>query len=45
MENPGRVLSRRQIQERVWNHRDEGSGVVDTYIYYRAPRRRSRRLS
>ncbi|MCC9706851.1 response regulator transcription factor [Streptomyces sp. MNU76] len=34
MENPGRVLSRRQIQERVWNHRDEGSGVVDTYIYY-----------
>lgn len=34
MENPGRVLSRSQIQERVWNHRDEGSGVVDTYIYY-----------
>ncbi|MEH0520901.1 response regulator transcription factor [Streptomyces stelliscabiei] len=34
MENPGRVLSRGQIQERVWNHRDEGSGVVDTYIYY-----------
>jgi two-component system OmpR family response regulator len=34
MENPGRVLTRAQIQERVWNHADEGSGLVDTYIYY-----------
>ncbi|MFI2431450.1 response regulator transcription factor [Streptomyces sp. NPDC018693] len=34
MENPGRVLTRAQIQERVWNHRDDGSGLVDTYIYY-----------
>jgi two-component system OmpR family response regulator len=34
MENPGRVLTRPQIQERVWNHRDEDSGIVDTYIYY-----------
>ena len=34
MENPGRVLTRAQIQERVWNHRTEGSGSVDTYVYY-----------
>ncbi|NGO12838.1 response regulator transcription factor [Streptomyces sp. HC44] len=34
MENAGRVLTRPQIQERVWNHRDEGSGIVDTYVYY-----------
>jgi two-component system OmpR family response regulator len=34
MENPGRVLTRAQIQERVWNHRVEGSGSVDTYVYY-----------
>ncbi|MGW0577443.1 response regulator transcription factor [Streptomyces sp. NPDC002920] len=34
MENPGRVLTRAQIQERVWNHRTEGSGTVDTYVYY-----------
>lgn len=34
MENPGRVLTRTQILERVWNHRNEGSGAVDTYIYY-----------
>jgi two-component system OmpR family response regulator len=34
MENPGRVLTRAQIQERVWNHRDDSSGIVDTYIYY-----------
>jgi two-component system OmpR family response regulator len=34
MENPGRVLTRPQIQERVWNHRDDSSGLVDTYIYY-----------
>ncbi|MFD9508273.1 response regulator transcription factor [Streptomyces mirabilis] len=34
MENPGRVLSRAQIQERVWNHRADGSGIVDTYVYY-----------
>lgn len=34
MENSGRVLTRAQIQERVWNHRDENSGLVDTYIYY-----------
>jgi len=34
MENPGRVLSRAQIQERVWNHDVGGSGVVDTYVYY-----------
>jgi two-component system OmpR family response regulator len=34
MENPGRVLTRRQILERVWNHRNEASGAVDTYIYY-----------
>ncbi|MFD6994774.1 winged helix-turn-helix domain-containing protein [Streptomyces mirabilis] len=32
--NPGRVLSRAQIQERVWNHRADGSGIVDTYVYY-----------
>lgn len=34
MENSGRVLTRAQIQERVWNHRDDSSGLVDTYIYY-----------
>ncbi|SDP22703.1 two-component system, OmpR family, response regulator [Streptomyces sp. cf386] len=34
MENTGRVLTRTQIQQRVWNHRDENSGIVDTYIYY-----------
>jgi two-component system OmpR family response regulator len=34
MENPGRVLTRAQIQERVWNHRAESSGNVDTYVYY-----------
>ncbi len=34
MENPGRALTRTQILERVWNHRNEGSGAVDTYIYY-----------
>ncbi|MEV0219991.1 response regulator transcription factor [Streptomyces sp. NPDC050704] len=34
MENPGRVLTRAQIQERVWNHRVEGAGSVDTYVYY-----------
>ncbi|MCX4907288.1 response regulator transcription factor [Streptomyces sp. NBC_00878] len=34
MENPGRVLTRVQIQERVWHHRTEGSGSVDTYVYY-----------
>ncbi|GAB3015220.1 response regulator transcription factor [Streptomyces pseudoechinosporeus] len=34
MENAGRVLTRLQIQERVWNHRDESSGIVDTYVYY-----------
>lgn len=34
MENHGRVLTRRQILERVWNHRHEASGAVDTYIYY-----------
>ncbi|WP_171059832.1 response regulator transcription factor [Streptomyces montanus] len=34
MENSGRVLSRAQIQERVWNHRDESSGIVDTGVYY-----------
>jgi two-component system, OmpR family, response regulator len=34
MENPGRVLTRAQIQEQVWNHRAGGSGLVDTYIYY-----------
>ncbi|WAU78676.1 response regulator transcription factor [Streptomyces sp. Qhu-G9] len=34
MENPGRVLTRAQIQERVWNHRAEGPGSVDTYVYY-----------
>ncbi|WP_197287835.1 response regulator transcription factor [Streptomyces apocyni] len=34
MENPGRVLTRAQIQERVWNHQVDASGSVDTYIYY-----------
>ncbi|MFE9645178.1 response regulator transcription factor [Streptomyces sp. NPDC006365] len=34
MENSGRVLTRSQIQERVWNHRDESSGIVDTCVYY-----------
>ncbi|MET7703023.1 MULTISPECIES: response regulator transcription factor [unclassified Streptomyces] len=34
MENTGRVLTRDQIQERVWNHRADGSGIVDTYVYY-----------
>jgi two-component system OmpR family response regulator len=34
MENPGRVLTRTQILERVWHHRNESSGAVDTYIYY-----------
>jgi two-component system OmpR family response regulator len=34
MENPGRVLTRTQIQERVWSHRNENSGLVDTYVYY-----------
>lgn len=34
MENAGRVLTRAQIQDRVWNHEAAGSGVVDTYVYY-----------
>ncbi|WP_309505004.1 response regulator transcription factor [Streptomyces sp. KM273126] len=33
-EEPGRVLSRTQILRRVWNHRNDGSGAVDTYIYH-----------
>ncbi|WP_432133617.1 MULTISPECIES: response regulator transcription factor [unclassified Streptomyces] len=34
MENAGRVVTRAQIQERVWNHAADCSGSVDTYIYY-----------
>lgn len=34
LENSDRVLTRSQIQERVWNHRDESSGIVDTCVYY-----------
>ncbi|QNP69430.1 response regulator transcription factor [Streptomyces roseirectus] len=34
LENPGRVLTREQLQERVWHRRFEGSGSVETYVYY-----------
>jgi two-component system, OmpR family, response regulator len=35
MENPGRVLSRSQILDAVWDHDYDGmSNVVDTYIGY-----------
>ncbi|MEX3105572.1 MULTISPECIES: response regulator transcription factor [unclassified Streptomyces] len=33
LENPGRVLTREQLQERVWQRRTE-SGSVETYVYY-----------
>lgn len=33
LENPGRVLTREQLQDRVWQRRTE-SGSVETYVYY-----------
>ncbi|HEY8983130.1 MAG TPA: response regulator transcription factor [Streptomyces sp.] len=34
LENPGRVLTREQLQERVWQRRTEKPGNVETYVYY-----------